>query len=149
MFIGGSHGVAAAAAAAVVASAGDGGGGSHSGYRGDPWGRLQRTSYFLAVATFGRASDARDAVARVQAIHQRITGTAPDRQPYAAPDRPSRRSGRTRTRPCPSARAGAFCFTPRTYGGRAHIFTLNLKEYPQVTGHQDGQELRAETAPIS
>jgi hypothetical protein len=31
----------------------------HSGYRGDPWGRLQRTSYFLAVTTFGRASDAR------------------------------------------------------------------------------------------
>ena len=28
----------------------------HSGYRGDPWGRLQRTSYFLAVTTFGRAS---------------------------------------------------------------------------------------------
>ncbi len=27
----------------------------HSGYRGDPWGRLQRTSYFLAVTTFGLA----------------------------------------------------------------------------------------------
>ena len=27
----------------------------HSDYRGDPWGRLQRTSYFLAVTTFGRA----------------------------------------------------------------------------------------------
>ena len=26
---------------------------AHSGYRGDPWGRLQRTSYFLAVTTFG------------------------------------------------------------------------------------------------
>src|SRR5262252_5014250 len=30
----------------------------HSDYRGDPWGRLQRTSYFLAVTTFGRAADA-------------------------------------------------------------------------------------------
>jgi uncharacterized protein (DUF2236 family) len=58
----------------------------HSGYRGDPWGRLQRTSYFLAVTTFGRASDARAAIARVQAIHQRVTGIAPDGRPYAASD---------------------------------------------------------------
>jgi uncharacterized protein (DUF2236 family) len=58
----------------------------HSGYRGDPWGRLQRTSYFLAVTTFGRADDAREAVARVRAIHQKIAGTAPDGRPYAASD---------------------------------------------------------------
>jgi uncharacterized protein (DUF2236 family) len=58
----------------------------HSGYRGDPWGRLQRTSYFLAVTTFGRASDAQDAIARVRAIHGRVTGTAPDGRPYAASD---------------------------------------------------------------
>src|SRR5919107_1356171 len=24
-----------------------------SGYRGDPWGRLQRTSFFLAITTYG------------------------------------------------------------------------------------------------
>jgi uncharacterized protein (DUF2236 family) len=58
----------------------------HSGYRGDPWGRLQRTSYFLAVTTFGAASDARAEIARVRAIHQRITGTAPDGRAYAASD---------------------------------------------------------------
>ncbi len=58
----------------------------HSGYRGDPWGRLQRTSYFLAVTTFGRADDAQDAIARVRAIHGRVTGTAPDGRPYAASD---------------------------------------------------------------
>jgi uncharacterized protein (DUF2236 family) len=58
----------------------------HSGYRGDPWGRLQRTSYFLAVTTFGRASDAREEIAKVRTIHQRITGTAPDGRPYAASD---------------------------------------------------------------
>ena len=58
----------------------------HSGYRGDPWGRLQRTSYFLAVTTFGRAGDAREAIARVRAIHQRVTGIAPDGRPYAASD---------------------------------------------------------------
>ena len=58
----------------------------HSGYRGDPWGRLQRTSYFLAVTTFGRTSDAREAIGRVRAIHHKITGTAPDGRPYAASD---------------------------------------------------------------
>jgi uncharacterized protein (DUF2236 family) len=58
----------------------------HSDYRGDPWGRLQRTSYFLAVTTFGRAEDARAAIARVRAVHERVTGTAPDGRPYAASD---------------------------------------------------------------
>ena len=58
----------------------------HSGYRGDPWGRLQRTSYFLAVTTFGRASDAQEAIGKVRAIHERVTGTAPDGRPYAASD---------------------------------------------------------------
>jgi uncharacterized protein (DUF2236 family) len=58
----------------------------HSGYRGDPWGRLQRTSYFLAVTTFGQASDAQEAIARVRAVHARISGTAPDGRPYAASD---------------------------------------------------------------
>jgi uncharacterized protein (DUF2236 family) len=58
----------------------------HSGYRGDPWGRLQRTSYFLAVTTFGRTSDAQEEIRKVRAIHQRITGTAPDGRPYAASD---------------------------------------------------------------
>ena len=32
----------------------------HSGYKGDPWGRLQRTSHFLAVTTFGRTADAQE-----------------------------------------------------------------------------------------
>ena len=58
----------------------------HSDYRGDPWGRLQRTSHFVAVTTFGYADEARDAIARVQAVHQHVTGTAPDGRPYAASD---------------------------------------------------------------
>ena len=58
----------------------------HSDYRGDPWGRLQRTSHFIGVTTFGRAEEARQAIVRVQAIHQRVTGTAPDGRPYAASD---------------------------------------------------------------
>ncbi len=58
----------------------------HSDYRGDPWGRLQRTSYFLAVTTFGRADDAQAAIARVRAVHQHVTGTTSDGRPYAASD---------------------------------------------------------------
>lgn len=59
---------------------------AHSGYRGDPWGRLQRTSHFLAVTTFGSASDAEAMVARIRAIHDKVTGTAPDGRPFAASD---------------------------------------------------------------
>jgi len=58
----------------------------HSGFRSYPWGRLQRTSYFLAVTTFGAASDAEAAVAKVRAIHERVRGTAPDGRPYRASD---------------------------------------------------------------
>jgi uncharacterized protein (DUF2236 family) len=58
----------------------------HSDYRGDPWGRLQRTTHFLGVTTFGYADEARDAIARVRAVHQHVTGTAPDGRPYAASD---------------------------------------------------------------
>lgn len=58
----------------------------HSDYRGDPWGRLQRTSTFLAVTTFGPADDAQRAVDRVRGIHQRVRGTAPDGRPYHAAD---------------------------------------------------------------
>lgn len=58
----------------------------HSGFRGDPWGRLQRTSHFLAVTTFGPAEDAELAVARVRAVHARVRGTAPDGRAYAADD---------------------------------------------------------------
>jgi uncharacterized protein (DUF2236 family) len=58
----------------------------HSDYRGDPWGRLQRTSTFLAVTTFGTAADAQRAVDRVRGIHRRVHGVAPDGRPYRADD---------------------------------------------------------------
>ncbi len=58
----------------------------HSGYRGDPWGRLQRTSTFLAVTTFGTATDAEQAVARVRAVHDTVRGRTEDGLPYAAGD---------------------------------------------------------------
>ncbi|MBZ5738661.1 oxygenase MpaB family protein [Nocardioides mangrovi] len=58
----------------------------HSGYRGDMWGRLARTSRFLAVTTFGHEDDAQQAVDAVRAIHERVVGTLPDGTPYAASD---------------------------------------------------------------
>jgi uncharacterized protein (DUF2236 family) len=58
----------------------------HSDYRGDPWGRLQRTSTFLAVTTFGPAEDAQRAVDKVRGIHLRVRGTAADGRPYEAYD---------------------------------------------------------------
>ncbi|MDH6605251.1 uncharacterized protein (DUF2236 family) [Streptomyces sp. SAI-208] len=59
---------------------------AHSGFRGDPWGRLQRTSTFLAVTTYGTASDAEEAVARVRGIHERVQGTTTEGLPYHAGD---------------------------------------------------------------
>jgi uncharacterized protein (DUF2236 family) len=58
----------------------------HSGYKGDPWGRLQRTSYFLAMTTFGPVSDARATIARIRSIHAQVTGVTADGRPYAASD---------------------------------------------------------------
>jgi uncharacterized protein (DUF2236 family) len=58
----------------------------HSGYRGDMWGRLHRTSTFLAVTTFGAADDAQQAVDAVRRIHERVVGEMPDGTPYAAAD---------------------------------------------------------------
>ncbi|MYS10811.1 DUF2236 domain-containing protein, partial [Streptomyces sp. SID6041] len=58
----------------------------HSGFRGDPWGRLQRTSTFLAYTTYGTAEDAQLAVDRVRAVHERIRGTTPTGEPYHAAD---------------------------------------------------------------
>ena len=58
----------------------------HSDYRGDPWGRLQRTSTFLAVTTFGPADEAQRAVDKVRGIHRRVRGTAADGRAYEASD---------------------------------------------------------------
>ncbi|MFD6447287.1 oxygenase MpaB family protein [Promicromonospora sp. NPDC060204] len=58
----------------------------HSGYRGDPWGRLARTSTFLATTTFATAEHAQEMVDRVRAVHDRVRGRAPDGRPYRASD---------------------------------------------------------------
>jgi uncharacterized protein (DUF2236 family) len=82
MFIGGLRALLLQSLHPLAMAAVDG----HSGFRGDPWGRLQRTSTFLAVTTFGTVSDATRAVTAVRAIHSRVRGTAPGGRPYAADD---------------------------------------------------------------
>jgi uncharacterized protein (DUF2236 family) len=58
----------------------------HSGYKGDPWGRLQRTSTFLATTTFGTTEDAEAIIERIRGIHEHVRGKAPDGRVYAASD---------------------------------------------------------------
>jgi uncharacterized protein (DUF2236 family) len=58
----------------------------HSGYKGDPWGRLQRTSHYLAVTTFGTVADAEQAIAHVRSVHRRVRGKDDRGRPYAADD---------------------------------------------------------------
>ena len=58
----------------------------HSGFRSDPWGRLQRTSAFLATTTYGTVADAERSIRIVRAIHTRVKGTMPDGRTYAASD---------------------------------------------------------------
>jgi uncharacterized protein (DUF2236 family) len=58
----------------------------HSGYKGDPWGRLQRTSHFLATTTFGTVEDAEATIERVRGIHERVRGHDPKGRPYRASD---------------------------------------------------------------
>ncbi|MGN6253036.1 MAG: oxygenase MpaB family protein [Marmoricola sp.] len=57
----------------------------HSGYRGDPWGRLQRISHYLATTTYGTVADAERAIAAVSRVHRTVTGER-DGVPYAASD---------------------------------------------------------------
>lgn len=56
----------------------------HSNFREDMHGRLRRTARFIAVTTFGHRDAAHEAIARVNAIHGKVTGTLPDGSAYAA-----------------------------------------------------------------
>jgi uncharacterized protein (DUF2236 family) len=58
----------------------------HSNFRSDMLGRLRRTAKFIAVTTYGDRAAAEAAIARVRAIHARVTGTLPDGTPYRADD---------------------------------------------------------------
>lgn len=58
----------------------------HSGYRSDPWGRLQRTSEFIAMTTYGPIPSAEALIARIRAVHERVRGKSDDGTPYRASD---------------------------------------------------------------
>lgn len=58
----------------------------HSGYKSDPWGRLQRTSEFIAMTTYGPIDAAEDIIARIRAIHERVRGKTDRGEPYRASD---------------------------------------------------------------
>ncbi len=58
----------------------------HSGYRSDPWGRLQQTSHFLASTTYGTIADAERSIAVVRAVHDHLSGALPDGTPYRVAD---------------------------------------------------------------
>lgn len=58
----------------------------HSGYKSDPWGRLQRTSHYLATTTFGTIPDAEAMIATVRSIHERVRGRDHRGRPYRASD---------------------------------------------------------------
>ena len=58
----------------------------HSGFKGDPWGRLQRTSHYLATTTYGTIEHAEAAIGAVRAIHERVRGRDHRGRPYRASD---------------------------------------------------------------
>lgn len=112
----------------------------HSGFRGDPWGRLQRTAEFLAVTTFGTTADAKRAVARVRGVHRRVHGTAPDGRPYAADDPDLLRWVHV-------AEADSFLTAHNRYGARA-LTTEQRDEYVAQTAVV-ARELGATDVPES
>lgn len=58
----------------------------HSNFRNDMLGRLRRTARFIALTTYAERGDAEAAIARVNRIHAKVTGTMPDGTFYSAND---------------------------------------------------------------
>ncbi|MEE8601804.1 oxygenase MpaB family protein [Euzebya tangerina] len=56
----------------------------HSRYLDEPLERLQQTSAYFALITFGSTAEAVGVTRRVRAMHRRVTGHAPDGRPYDA-----------------------------------------------------------------
>jgi uncharacterized protein (DUF2236 family) len=59
---------------------------THSSYRQDPFGRLQRTGAFIAATTYGSAGLAQQTVDAIGVMHQRVRGRAGDGRAYSAQD---------------------------------------------------------------
>jgi uncharacterized protein (DUF2236 family) len=58
----------------------------HSDVHADMLGRLRRTARFIATTTYAHRDRALDAIAKVNAIHDHVSGTLPDGSDYRATD---------------------------------------------------------------
>lgn len=59
----------------------------HSAYRTDPWGRLQRTTAFVYLTTYGDHATAERACEKVRCVHERVRGVDPTTgRDYSASD---------------------------------------------------------------
>jgi len=58
----------------------------HSDVADNQLGRLRRTARFIAVTTYGHRDKAHQAIAKVRAIHERVSGTLSDGTEYRATD---------------------------------------------------------------
>ena len=58
----------------------------HSGYRSDPWGRLARTSIYIATTTYGTVESAEELIGKIRGIHERVRGKTLAGVPYRASD---------------------------------------------------------------
>jgi uncharacterized protein (DUF2236 family) len=59
---------------------------AHTSFRGDPVKRMRRTGYTAWIAVYAPADAARDAIARVNKMHARVSGETPAGLPYRADD---------------------------------------------------------------
>jgi uncharacterized protein (DUF2236 family) len=50
----------------------------NSGYRADPWGRLERTAIYVATVVYGTTAQAHQAGERLRRLHARMWATDPD-----------------------------------------------------------------------
>jgi uncharacterized protein (DUF2236 family) len=50
----------------------------NSGYRSDPWGRLERTAVYVATVVYGTTGQAQQAGERLRRLHARMWATDPD-----------------------------------------------------------------------
>ncbi len=58
----------------------------HSNFRKDPVGRLKRTGLAAMVTVYGARSEAETMIARINTVHDRISGVTPSGAPYHAND---------------------------------------------------------------
>lgn len=56
----------------------------HTAFRGDPLRRVRRTGYATMVTIYGPADAARAAIARVNRMHEQVSGVTPSGAPYRA-----------------------------------------------------------------